>query len=238
MHTLARSVIAVAVLATSCGAPPPPIPPSSSTCRTLGQACASTTDCCSQYICGNGYCAVPASGCGHETEHCTSDGDCCGSLSCFGGYCNAPPSCAPKGHGCARDADCCSGLACTNGECVSPPTCGVGGDLCSTMYDCCQGSTCPRFGIKCSKGQVGDPCAEDADCLSGWCSVWCTATCTSDADCDAPNEVNGCFASTSGVYQCFPTGCTADSDCSVYGPGVTCRQGHDADGNVYPGCSK
>lgn len=151
--TMRVGVLVLVMAALGCGGMDP-----QPSCRTSGEACAVTADCCSTMVCNGGTCGEP----------CKQTGQACYATS--GGGTN-----------------CCAGLTCTTSGCAAPSTCGGLAASCGSMFDCCQGLTCPRYGSTCAKGLIGDPCAENADCGSGICVGWCTKTCFSDAACGSTN---------------------------------------------------
>jgi hypothetical protein len=96
------------------------------------------------------------------------------------------------------------------------------GTFCQQIYGSTRGFVCAATG-----GELGDPCATDADCTAGSCAVgWCTQSCqsASDTSCGMNSEgnTNYCvFDSTAGAYQCDP-GCTVGTDCLPYA-GASCQ---------------
>lgn len=131
----------------------------STTCKTSGNPCAASTDCCST-LCKDGFCTTP-SFCAQNGDACAADTDCCGG-SCTKaagatlGLCSTV-SAAGAGN-CTTAGTVCSG-ATTGG---SLPPCG--GDCCSrscrpyaaTGVLVCQ----PPTGCH----PTGELCQQDADC--------------------------------------------------------------------------
>jgi hypothetical protein len=121
------------------------------TCRTAGQTCASSNDCCNQAPC------VP---------------DAAGLLHCYavpGGSDGGVPACVPKSGACSINADCCPGSTCvqkvgsTQGVCgdatpppgtipskdagtpgsdAPAPICAEYGQICTGSADCCNAIPC------------------------------------------------------------------------------------------------
>ena len=160
-----------------------------------------------------------------------------------GGTCAATTDCcqtgstAPTGAVCISDdnlchAKCTSGTQCKSGCCAS-----VMGE---TYGVCADAATyCATL-----KG-VGDPCTADTECASGSCSIWCQAPCgAGNSICsstpsrleNAQGQLNWCILSNANTTSCFP-GCLVDSDCAVFGAGLTCQSVTDVDGLTDSVCS-
>lgn len=184
MNKIAALVFAAALI--GCGAT------SSPSCRTDGQACAETTDCCSAFVCTIGRCTA-GSTCSKAGETCGSTADCCSSLTCTGGKCVTAPTCgAPKPCTGGRSYQSCStGKAtyykCSDGTiftCASATNCTAAatavvawcnatgcrtvGQTCAGTSDCCnpltcQGGTCRNAAMCRTQGQA---CAQTSDCCN------------------------------------------------------------------------
>mgnify|MGYP000861802475 CR=1 FL=1 len=144
-----------------------------STCRTAGNPCSATGDCCSNF-CNGGLCSDGVSFCTQKSEICAFNSECC-SGNCVKtganttGTCGVPlgggaSNCSPTGTVCqtgtATDAgslceqSCCS-RSCgpyggANGfkVCQPPSGCRPTGEVCRTNSDCCgaAGSPAPTGG--------------------------------------------------------------------------------------------
>ena len=246
-------VLAIALVVASlsaCGSP-------SSSCVPVGQPCGpshvpAAGDCCPGLFCIEGACSTQM--CNPAGQPCLFQGDCCSgttcslnhvcmgtcnSSNCTAGCCDSNglcqtgttnASCGVFGVACKA---CLLGQRCTNHSCQSPPpNCTTAGKPCSTSATCCTNLTCSRFVSSCTTASglaIGEPCDADSQCASGMCAGWCTKPCGSDADC-TPN-VSYCVMATTG-YLCFPwCGPGSNTNCSVYGSGVTC-QGSTSVGGV------
>lgn len=173
-----------------------------------------------------------------------------GAVTGGGGMCQQP------GDSCALTVDCCqSGSKASKGAyCISEDNlchakCTTGSDCASK---CCVSVTGEAMGAcaaasECASGAgVGDPCSANGDCASGSCNRWCQATCsatnavcasTSSSVKNARGAYNWCGAALSGGGSvCYP-GCSAASDCTVYGSGVSCRSFTDVTGFTTKVCS-
>lgn len=185
--------------------------------RNAGEACAVTRDCRTELVCLNNVCAAVA---------CPSDApiDCGDTLP---GMCcprDTPFCCAHDGS-CYNTAAACAGTSCM-GELKS----------CTTSGNCCTDLTCARFGHFCQVAKdlaLGDACKASAQCKSALCSDYCTKRCSSNNECDR-GIVNTCLDTDEG-FRCVPT-CTKDTDCSVFGPNVTCQSAMDPGGLPRKGC--
>jgi hypothetical protein len=141
------------------------------------------------------------------TIDCTTDTSCGTNTAGQASYCvqasGGTNICFP---GCVQYADCAT----------------YTGTFCQQIYGSTRGFVCAATG-----GELGDPCATDADCTAGSCAVgWCTQSCqsASDTSCGMNSEgnTNYCvFDSTAGAYQCDP-GCTVGTDCLPYA-GASCQ---------------
>jgi hypothetical protein len=74
-------------------------------CRSSGETCGQTTDCCNPYLC--------------ITNSCEPVGT---SLRLDGGFDAGPsPGCRTQGQTCGQSTDCCDSLACIDNACQPPP---------------------------------------------------------------------------------------------------------------------
>jgi hypothetical protein len=106
-------------------------------CQQMGQACASSADCCSGAPCvpnSAGMLQCGATGCVNMGGTCSSTADCCS-----GGTCTFPPGS-------------------TQGTCGTPSTCQALGQSCSSANPCCMGEDCNVAGsnpvMACPTGQT------------------------------------------------------------------------------------
>jgi hypothetical protein len=109
-----------------------------STCKSSGQTCDVSDECClsgTPLGCAAGTCET---GCGVGTA-CTVDNDCCSGYRCRSGSC-LPGICSPKYSQCVNASDCCDGgnLSCVGGLCQ----CKDVGQLCGADSECCAGTVC------------------------------------------------------------------------------------------------
>jgi len=110
------------------------------TCGNSGYSCPNgSTDCCTGFICTNGYCA---SSCIDIGDACTDgSSDCCSGSSCFSGTC----LCSSSGCACdSTDPSSCTSGMCTDGWCA-----------CYNISQACTADT------QC--------CSADCDTISGTC---------------------------------------------------------------------
>lgn len=113
------------------------------------------------------------------------DARCEEGTSCVSNVCIAD---AQPGDACSDEEPCRNGTRCTDGTCVAPNIVGVGASCdfdnrCQYRAECIDG-TCVQAGL------LGDACADELPCASGWCSGGvCTPlltsgeTCTSSPSC-------------------------------------------------------
>jgi hypothetical protein len=87
-------------------------------------------------------------------------------------------------------------------------------------------------------GNIGDPCASNADCTHAGASCmtgipWCTESCTAGGKTcgtSSAGETNFCIQNGSNQFVCF-AGCTKSGDCSAF-PGTTCQPVSGGTGSV------
>lgn len=203
------SIVFAVALGTGCSA--------KHDCRTDGQACAETADCCDELACFDGACGVPVLACPDEAPV-----DCGAAL---------PGQCCPMDAPfcCARDSSCyarasdCTGLSCSGAL-----------KNCATSASCCSGLACARFGRTCNVAKnlvTGDACTASTQCASRWCNAYCTRRCTKTSEC---GSANNCLESANGLL-CIPF-CSTNADCAVFGPGITCQKALDPNGLSLSGC--
>lgn len=102
--------------------------PDFGSCTTPGDACTSSSECCTNAGCGGLYTCQSATDC--NVFNCTIDSDCPGGATCNTGLaqCNA---CLGSGKCvCEADTDCRDGGLCVSGVCTGQ--CGEGGVACQT----------------------------------------------------------------------------------------------------------
>jgi hypothetical protein len=131
---------------------------------------------------------------------CTGDNDCAGALVCapYGteSVCAAvtPKSlgdpCADPGDECGDDSYCSGGAT---PQCIATPSTG---GACSSTVPCGSADRCLE-GVCAARADIGDPCATDGDCVSGFCDTYPPAVCTNgltfardSADCDGIEGTN------------------------------------------------
>ena len=141
-------------------------------CRSLSEACAQTSDCCTGLACTQGVCAAPSLCQGDTPIDCGAavPGRCCPRQAPFccaaDRRCHASAAdcggavCGSQGKPCATSATCCTGLTCQAKVCAAPPSgavCGNGtceaGESTST---CCADCGCPA-GTTCQANQCKAP---------------------------------------------------------------------------------
>ncbi|MDH5676859.1 MAG: hypothetical protein OEZ06_32385 [Myxococcales bacterium] len=165
-------------------------------------------------------------------------------------------------HGCSSDTECRSDFICNDGRCVEPEcSWSTGIDACGPDYICLNGrclTSCEQ-GFECTAGRVcdqgacvlppqpnGQPCVQDAGCLSGSCCPTDTPTvhacaaacpeplpigaaCTWDARCLSANCVDGecapcadseCVRAVCGDREC---GALAGTSCGSCEEGMLCN---------------
>lgn len=78
------------------------------------------------------------------------------------------------------------------------------------------------------RGEIGDPCFDDAGCGKGYCNgAWCQTACASSSDTSCGNPAfdsgvpNVCVGLGIAGFFCFP-GCQTNLDCTRY-EGTTCQ---------------
>lgn len=185
-------------------------------CRTDGQACAETSDCCDELACFNGTCSAPLACPDAAPVDCGAalPGLCCPS--------DAPVCCAKDSSCHAKASDCTGGPAC------------VGKD-CQTSAGCCAGATCSRARKTCQTARalpIGDACTDSAQCASKICAFgYCTKTCLTSTDCGTGNA---CLV-VNGNFRCVPT-CQLTAQCGIYASGLTCDYAPDLNGKDIKGC--
>lgn len=216
--------------------------------RGVNEPCALNTDCQGNLFCEARTCQpLPSCGdgkCngGETTSTCCLDCACPAGQQCNPGVMQCRPATASCGDGRCDASErqvtsfCCADC-CPPGSPSCPVTfCGAqtcAGRACLTSASCCDNFTCSRFGKTCQAArnlQLGEPCAQDAQCASGLCASYCTKGCSVTAQCGAANY---CLATASG-YACIPF-CQNNADCAIYG-NATCQAGEDPDGLPLKGC--
>ncbi|MGH7298661.1 MAG: hypothetical protein ACRELB_27215 [Polyangiaceae bacterium] len=174
-------------------------------CFTLGNACGSNGECCSN-DCSNGVCIYPP--CTSDGLGCGGNGDCC-SQSCDAGTCQAlNPSCGTLGNACGAAPDggslpaCCSSY-CVSGRCQQPSYCGQVGEACSAANDCCSG-VCTKTGSQ-LLGICGAAPTTGANC-----------NLTDGMLCAGSTADGGIFLQDGGVPTCGGACCSRS--CAPWGP--------------------
>jgi hypothetical protein len=94
-------------------------------CRMATQACAVTTDCCSDLICVSNHCVAPPQ-CQGAAGACTVTSDCCNQLVCLQNTCQAAPTCGDGTCAPSEATTCCRDCGCPTGS-----TCSAAGTTCT-----------------------------------------------------------------------------------------------------------
>lgn len=98
--------------------PPGPVDPNITvSCKSQGQRCSSSGDCCGTLTCDNRVCS--GGSCKGAGSRCSSSSECCGTSTCDGGICSSPTgACTDRGGACHSSSDCCGVLTCgSRGRC-------------------------------------------------------------------------------------------------------------------------
>ncbi len=200
--------------------------PLNPTCKTAGNPCTGSGECCSSF-CKNNICAAPAiiSYCNQTGDICYKDAECCTGV-CTGASGAKPGTCAAITVSCKVDGtvcqgcgtDCCSTFCAPYGAagatiCQPASGCHVEGDLCQKDSDCCGGDVTqygkvPGAGlIKCVPDpkypQIGT-CSKPnpGNCPSG---LSCNA-CVPEGDVCHYKGVGGCSSNATRNDCCDATG--------------------------------
>jgi hypothetical protein len=203
-----------------------------SSCRTDGNTCSGSGDCCSQY-CNGGICG-PSSWCTQNGDACNQDDQCCGGLCNIGsgaslGTCSQPTvgqtncSAGVDGTVCDGCESCCSRLCevyAPTGVKVCQPAegCRVDGDLCYSDSDCCgaSGTGLPGDGnVQCVKANPNDQvgicrnpmsCDPEGDVCHYKNYETCGNSSARDDCCGAPGNSGVCQLDALGVPRCYGLG--------------------------------
>lgn len=129
---------------------------------------------------------------GFCTRLCDGDEECTQGLSCALSNPDSPDTGACQEQ-CTVTSDCRPGHVCRRGSddlwAPGPLICML---MCQDDADCPATGSCDRYTTMCGDildhpgdGEIGDPCASNADCRSGWCLIgaqfpggYCTALCS------------------------------------------------------------
>jgi hypothetical protein len=122
-----------------------------SVCRSSGESCADSLDCCSGFECSDGLCAFTGSGPGGNTG--SSSGHSSTNQASNSSSSSSGSNCGQVGGACANNTQCCSGLLCTSQGCQ---ICAIQGTSCQTAATCCDQLAC-----------VGGVCGGAASSSSG-----------------------------------------------------------------------
>lgn len=196
--------------------------------RKPGEGCF-TDSACASGTCTFNQCVDPATGKLPDGASCVGGQGQCGPNS----FCNSLSKCEAKmgaGAACASDASCISG-ACYLSHCADPLTgklpdgygCVGGQDMCSADSYCDSLSKCVP------KRELGEGCASDASCKSGFCS---------GLYCRDPNDpcrpiADGSWGSYCGNWDAWSGGKWAYVAGGASCPGATLGTG----GKYWKGCS-
>jgi hypothetical protein len=206
MDTVVRGLLLMLLAhAAGCGSP-------STVCRSAGQACTVSGDCCNSLVCSSGTCQTgTVRGLG---QACITSTDCSSGLECRGGLCATPSTCRAAGGACAVAADCCGSLVCT-------------------------GSTCSVADMR---KPIGAPCTDSSQCLSSYCLIYqgysngaCSAGCTMSTTCAALANGYWCLPNSSGPY-CVPA-CSTSASCRALVSTWSCNNTFTVEGTVIPVCA-
>lgn len=181
--------------------------------KAFGEPCTTDTDCVTNLCVG--YTGVSGRFC---SEACTKSSTCAAESStaeywCVGGqnnvnYCDVS---------CTSSSDCKSigsNWSCDNSTDIENLVHG----LCGVFQNLAEGY----------------PCLDNDQCAAGECNGnWCSGPCTDNAACGSYAQ---CVFTQDQSYRCFPN-CTSNSDCIVYGAGVTCGSITTRDGTTAMVCS-
>jgi hypothetical protein len=171
------SFVLLLIAVTGCG----PIP---GQCRSEGEACTVSDDCCNPLLCSQGVCraAEPHVSCGdgvcdpgESAANCCRDCGCGNGESCNANVCEAPHprcgdgTCDPGENAatCCSDCGCPGGESCRANACVPDATCGDG--VCNgseSSANCCADCGCAP-GFACG----GNVCQPIAQCGNGVCEA-------------------------------------------------------------------
>jgi hypothetical protein len=187
----------------------------------IGGACAKSGDC------GERVCLSPKS---YPQGYCSKL--CGGDIISEGDACPSGATCVQLGEAAAFCLDLCE----SNADCRTGYICGSNGQVkacvprCKSSDECDQGQTCNTGTGACEKasastmGNIGAPCADDAQCTSGSCldptgmifaGGYCYANCTK-ADLGKPCGAKGvCVDASSDMqerYLCLGA-CSTGADC-------------------------
>ncbi|MFO0711433.1 MAG: S1 family peptidase [Sandaracinus sp.] len=167
--------------------------------RCLQPCQADTAACLVGEVCANVHGACGAcidaslvAGSHNLGEPCT-DGSMCSTGTCFEDVFPGRPSRSYCTRTCASDEDCGDRFHCRTTDM---------GDLC----------------VAGPRGGLGDPCAENTDCIDGsFCAArgeqrWCAAFCSDAEPCQDGFE---CVEASAGVFICAPDAGIAGDDCTV-----------------------
>jgi hypothetical protein len=232
------------------------------TCKTLNNACASDTECCSQ-LCIGGVCA--------NTPLCTQNGDVCATAAeCCGGVCNKLPcaalgTCAPIMQGICQANDgalcflpepdgglpacggfCCSRLCAPYGAmgivlCQPPTGCHMVGEVCTKDGDCCGSAGLPgqpAQPVVCliMPGDAIGVCRNPIGCKPDGdvCKLPGTA-CNASCDCCSGNceNVDTCNPDSVGVGRCHGLQCAGPGEACA--SSASCCNGRPCVPNPVPG---
>jgi hypothetical protein len=211
-------------------------------CKTLGEACAYPTDCCSTN-CQGGACK-PAASCNAFGDVCTRPQDCCSGLcTATGGQpgrCDdASGGCGLDGYPCASDSNCCTKKCVDLGTgakvCQPSGGCRMTGNYCDSTASCCGGTNAANpaqfntYGVYCD-GPGETPGAPQWDT-----SRQDSRTCTGGQSCNPPGNICGYKASQNCCYDGGGSGkavCKPDANAIMRcfgGPvNATCLTGWDS----------
>ena len=178
----------------------------------LGDACTAGTECRS------GFCNADL------CSECEADADCAGAQTCVDdtgglGYFVCQGGQGALGDVCAEGGDCASGFCNTDvcSDCEADADCPNAGncvdDMAGVGYFVCEDGL----------GDLGDACADGAECSSGFCSADVCSECAADGDC-AANEICVDDLAGAGYFICQADDLGALGD--VCAAGADCASGY------------
>ncbi len=190
-----------------------------------GAACSANEDCASLFCTdpgdGRTRCLMP---CEAGTAGCLVGEVCANTLGACGACVDAGIVSGDHnlGEPCASNDDCTSAL-CFEDAFPGRPSRSYCSYACESDEDCGPRFHCREVGdggvcVSGRRGNLGDPCASNDDCIDGsFCAArgaqrWCTATCSDAEPCQDGFE---CTEASGGVFICAPDHGISGDDCAA-----------------------